>query len=186
MQEDIQFVADLLADPESKVCVHDSKIFATRMSNGGGFIGSLTCDPVGNTFFKGDGAETPGLPPNDLDQKNGDDGAYARGTVEELLHSSRQSISPFEVTGTKISIRIQAGVKRIEKAEVVKLRNAMRTNSIRSKTCPAELQRQLLSDITPAIVQSRRGRAVHHTSHKPQGGSMVFRRTPRQLTLSPL
>ncbi|KAF2194374.1 hypothetical protein K469DRAFT_689370 [Zopfia rhizophila CBS 207.26] len=35
---------------------------------------------------KGDGAGNPGMPLDDLlDQENGDDGAYVRGIVEELL-----------------------------------------------------------------------------------------------------
>lgn len=51
VQEDIQFVADLVADLKSSVCVDDTKIFATGMSNGGGFIGTLACDPLGSTLF---------------------------------------------------------------------------------------------------------------------------------------
>ncbi|KAH8710111.1 hypothetical protein GQ44DRAFT_776770 [Phaeosphaeriaceae sp. PMI808] len=45
---------------------------------------------------KGGGAGSPLPPPNNLNEENGDDGAHARGTVEELLHSLRQSISPFK------------------------------------------------------------------------------------------
>lgn len=52
MQEDIQFVADLLADVRATVCVDESKTFATGMSNGGGFIGTLACDPLGSTLFQ--------------------------------------------------------------------------------------------------------------------------------------
>lgn len=49
-----------------------------------------------NNDNEGGGAESQVLSPNNLDEENGDDGVYARGTVEELLHPLRQSISPFE------------------------------------------------------------------------------------------
>ncbi|KAH8688595.1 hypothetical protein GQ44DRAFT_734520 [Phaeosphaeriaceae sp. PMI808] len=44
----------------------------------------------------GGGAGSPVLPPNNIGKENGDDGAHARGRVEELLHSPRLSISPLE------------------------------------------------------------------------------------------
>lgn len=53
VSEDVQFVADVLKDLKSKVCVDESKIFATGMSNGGGFVGTLACDPLGSMLFKG-------------------------------------------------------------------------------------------------------------------------------------
>ena len=49
-----------------------------------------------NNDNEGGGAESQVLSPNNLDEENGDDGAHARGIVEELLHPLRQSISPFE------------------------------------------------------------------------------------------
>jgi poly(3-hydroxybutyrate) depolymerase len=49
--EDIQYVADLLADAKSSFCVDDTRVFATGMSNGGGFIGTLACDSVGSSLF---------------------------------------------------------------------------------------------------------------------------------------
>lgn len=49
--EDIQFVSDLLADVKSNLCVDDNKIFGVGMSNGGGFIGTLACDPLGSSLF---------------------------------------------------------------------------------------------------------------------------------------
>ncbi|KAF1953022.1 alpha/beta-hydrolase [Byssothecium circinans] len=49
--EDIQFVSDLLNDVKSSFCVDDRKLYAVGMSNGGGFIGTLACDPVGSTLF---------------------------------------------------------------------------------------------------------------------------------------
>ena len=52
VQEDIQFVADLVADIKTQVCVDENKIYAAGMSNGGGFIGTLACDPLGSTLFK--------------------------------------------------------------------------------------------------------------------------------------
>ena len=53
-----------------------------------------------NNNNKGGGAKSQVLSPNNLDEENGDDGVYARETVEELLYPLRQSISPFkEVEG---------------------------------------------------------------------------------------
>jgi len=50
-----------------------------------------------DTDSKGDGAGCPVLPLNDLlDIENGGDSAHGRGIGEELLHSSRGLISPFE------------------------------------------------------------------------------------------
>jgi len=46
VQEDLQFVADVLTDVRSAFCVDDSRVYATGMSNGGGFVGTLACDTV--------------------------------------------------------------------------------------------------------------------------------------------
>ena len=67
VQEDVQFVADVIGDVKSKFCVDEQKIFgvgfvctrflmrtpadAFSMSNGGGFIGTLACDALGSTLF---------------------------------------------------------------------------------------------------------------------------------------
>lgn len=71
VQQDVQFVADVIQDVKSKFCVDEQKVFGVgyiipafymslyalpltsscSMSNGGGFIGTLACDPVGSTLF---------------------------------------------------------------------------------------------------------------------------------------
>lgn len=49
--EDLQFVYDLLADLRTRYCVDSARIYATGMSNGGGFVGTLACnDTVGGEF----------------------------------------------------------------------------------------------------------------------------------------
>ncbi|KAL1849172.1 hypothetical protein VTK73DRAFT_9931 [Phialemonium thermophilum] len=49
--EDLQFVHDLLADVRRRYCVDSARIYATGMSNGGGFVGTLACnDTVGGEF----------------------------------------------------------------------------------------------------------------------------------------
>lgn len=48
--EDLQFVSDLLANVRSNFCVDDSRIYATGMSNGAGFVGTLACSAVGGQF----------------------------------------------------------------------------------------------------------------------------------------
>ncbi|KAF2679772.1 carbohydrate esterase family 1 protein [Lentithecium fluviatile CBS 122367] len=49
--EDIQFVADLIAEVKSSFCIDETRVFAVGMSNGGGFVGTLACDPVGSALF---------------------------------------------------------------------------------------------------------------------------------------
>jgi poly(3-hydroxybutyrate) depolymerase len=49
--EDITFTSDLLTDMKTAFCIDETKLFAVGMSNGGGFIGTLACDPVGSTLF---------------------------------------------------------------------------------------------------------------------------------------
>jgi poly(3-hydroxybutyrate) depolymerase len=49
--QDLQFVWDLLADVRKEYCIDSSRIYATGLSNGGGFVGTLACnDTVGGEF----------------------------------------------------------------------------------------------------------------------------------------
>jgi len=49
--EDLQFVHDLLADVRKRYCIDSARVYATGMSNGGGFVGTLACnDTVGKEF----------------------------------------------------------------------------------------------------------------------------------------
>ncbi|KAJ9131608.1 Feruloyl esterase C-like protein [Pleurostoma richardsiae] len=49
--EDLQFIHDLLADVRKRYCIDSARIYATGMSNGGGFVGALACnDTVGGEF----------------------------------------------------------------------------------------------------------------------------------------
>jgi poly(3-hydroxybutyrate) depolymerase len=50
VEEDLQFVSDLLVALRSNFCVDETRIYATGFSNGGGFIGTLACSPVGENF----------------------------------------------------------------------------------------------------------------------------------------
>ncbi|KAF1936264.1 hypothetical protein EJ02DRAFT_414324 [Clathrospora elynae] len=52
VRDDVQFVADVVADVERNFCVEEGRIFGVGMSNGGGFIGTLACDPVGSKIFR--------------------------------------------------------------------------------------------------------------------------------------
>jgi poly(3-hydroxybutyrate) depolymerase len=71
IQQDIQFVADVLTDVKSDFCVDESRVYGVgytplsssspssylltwcdgSMSNGGGFIDTLACSPLGSTLF---------------------------------------------------------------------------------------------------------------------------------------
>ncbi|KAI0977237.1 carbohydrate esterase family 1 protein [Xylaria arbuscula] len=48
--EDLQFVTDLLTDLRDEYCVDDSRIYATGISNGGGFVNTIACSAVGGEF----------------------------------------------------------------------------------------------------------------------------------------
>ncbi|KAL7625382.1 hypothetical protein AAE478_004599 [Parahypoxylon ruwenzoriense] len=50
VDEDLQFVSDLLDDIRAEYCVDDSRIYATGMSNGGGFVNTIACSTVGSHF----------------------------------------------------------------------------------------------------------------------------------------
>ncbi|KAI1762702.1 carbohydrate esterase family 1 protein [Hypoxylon sp. FL1150] len=51
VDEDLQFVTDLLADFRGEFCVDDSRIYATGMSSGGGFVNTIACNAaVGGEF----------------------------------------------------------------------------------------------------------------------------------------
>ncbi len=49
--QDLDFVWDLLADIRTRYCIDSARIYATGLSNGGGFVGTLACnDTVGGEF----------------------------------------------------------------------------------------------------------------------------------------
>lgn len=51
LDEDLQFVWDMLADVRENFCVDSARIYAAGMSMGGGFVNSLACnDTVGGEF----------------------------------------------------------------------------------------------------------------------------------------
>ncbi|KAI1391442.1 carbohydrate esterase family 1 protein [Hypoxylon trugodes] len=50
VDEDLQFVSDLLDDVRGAYCVDDSRIYATGMSIGGGFVNTIACSAVGDNF----------------------------------------------------------------------------------------------------------------------------------------
>ncbi|GAW18343.1 hypothetical protein ANO14919_078180 [Xylariales sp. No.14919] len=56
VDEDLQFVTDLLTELRDEYCVDDSRIYATGLttptqhSNGGGFVNAIACSPVGGEF----------------------------------------------------------------------------------------------------------------------------------------
>ncbi|KAI1813548.1 carbohydrate esterase family 1 protein [Poronia punctata] len=50
VDEDLQFVTDLLAELRDEYCVDDARIYATGMSIGGGFVNTIACSEVGDEF----------------------------------------------------------------------------------------------------------------------------------------
>ncbi|KAI0411134.1 carbohydrate esterase family 1 protein [Xylaria grammica] len=50
VDEDLQFVTDLLTELRGEYCVDDSRIYATGISNGGGFVNVIACSAVGAEF----------------------------------------------------------------------------------------------------------------------------------------
>ncbi|KAJ7641697.1 carbohydrate esterase family 1 protein [Roridomyces roridus] len=47
---DLTFVSDLLTEIRANYCVDDSRIYATGMSIGGGFVDTIACSEVGSQF----------------------------------------------------------------------------------------------------------------------------------------
>ncbi|KAI5918577.1 carbohydrate esterase family 1 protein [Camillea tinctor] len=50
INEDLQFVSDLLDEIRAGYCIDDSRIYATGISNGGGFVNTIACSSVGGEF----------------------------------------------------------------------------------------------------------------------------------------
>ncbi|ORY17494.1 carbohydrate esterase family 1 protein [Clohesyomyces aquaticus] len=50
IDEDLQFVSDMVDDVNSMFCVDEKRVYATGFSNGGGFIGTLACSLAGGKF----------------------------------------------------------------------------------------------------------------------------------------
>ncbi|KAI1266456.1 carbohydrate esterase family 1 protein [Xylariaceae sp. FL1019] len=48
--EDLQFVSDLLTALRNDYCVDDARVYATGISNGGGFVNTIACSTVGGEF----------------------------------------------------------------------------------------------------------------------------------------
>jgi poly(3-hydroxybutyrate) depolymerase len=48
--EDLQFVSDLISDIKSKYSIDTKRIYATGLSNGAGFVGTIACSDVGGQF----------------------------------------------------------------------------------------------------------------------------------------
>ncbi|KAJ7150085.1 carbohydrate esterase family 1 protein [Mycena crocata] len=48
--EDLTFVSDLLNEIRANYCVDNSRIYATGISNGGGFVNTIACSAVGGEF----------------------------------------------------------------------------------------------------------------------------------------
>jgi poly(3-hydroxybutyrate) depolymerase len=46
----LQFVSDLIDDIKSKYSVDSNRIYATGLSNGAGFVGTIACSEVGGQF----------------------------------------------------------------------------------------------------------------------------------------
>lgn len=76
--ENAQLILDPVPTPKWTPLLSPSGQFPPSRANNG----PMPDLPESND--KDDGAETTGLPPNDLDQENGGDGAYVQGTVVAL------------------------------------------------------------------------------------------------------
>lgn len=50
MAEDLQFVSDMVSDMQSKYSIDTNRIYATGLSNGGGFVGTIACSSVSGLF----------------------------------------------------------------------------------------------------------------------------------------
>ena len=50
MEEDLQFVNDMIDDLKSKYSIDSNRIYAAGMSNGGGFVDTIACSELGSQF----------------------------------------------------------------------------------------------------------------------------------------
>ncbi|EGX48091.1 hypothetical protein AOL_s00081g87 [Orbilia oligospora ATCC 24927] len=67
LEKDLEFMSDLLNYLRNNYCVDNEKIYATGISNGGGFLNRIACDPtVGRNFaaFAPDAGAFTGFQPN--------------------------------------------------------------------------------------------------------------------------
>ncbi|KAH9904673.1 carbohydrate esterase family 1 protein [Xylariomycetidae sp. FL2044] len=94
VDEDLQFVSDLLAELRDEYCVDDSRIYATGMSNGGGFVNTIACSgAVGGQFA----AFAPASPSLYTDSNNNSgDCAPARSPMPLLeIHGGSDASVPY-------------------------------------------------------------------------------------------
>ncbi|KAF2729557.1 carbohydrate esterase family 1 protein [Polyplosphaeria fusca] len=50
IDQDLQFVSDVVADLKSNFCVDEKRVYATGISNGGGFVSTIACSSTSNLF----------------------------------------------------------------------------------------------------------------------------------------
>lgn len=62
--DDVAFTTQLLANLSSTYCIDPSRIYASGFSNGGGFVGTLACDPNASLLFAAYGAHSGAFYPN--------------------------------------------------------------------------------------------------------------------------
>jgi len=64
--DDIAFTRFLLANLTSTYCVDPTRVFAAGHSNGGGFVGTMACDPIGSRMFAAYAANSGAFYPMNL------------------------------------------------------------------------------------------------------------------------
>lgn len=62
--DDVAFTTQLLANLSSTYCVDPNRVYASGFSNGGGFVGTLACDPAASLLFAAYGAHSGAFYPN--------------------------------------------------------------------------------------------------------------------------
>ena len=62
--DDVAFTTQLLANLSATYCVDPNRVYASGFSNGGGFVGTLACDPAASLLFAAYGVHSGAFYPN--------------------------------------------------------------------------------------------------------------------------
>ncbi|KAF2761463.1 hypothetical protein EJ05DRAFT_264925 [Pseudovirgaria hyperparasitica] len=94
--EDLQFIEDVLADVMGNFCVDERRVYATGISNGGGFVNTIACSSTGSKFA----AFAPGSGSYYTDLNGPDNGCTpARSPIPILeIHGGNDKSVPYAGT----------------------------------------------------------------------------------------
>jgi len=93
--DDIAFTKQLLNNLTATYCVDPTRVYAAGHSNGGGFVGTLACDPVASRMFAAYGANSGAFYPQNIGYTS-----CTPWTVVQPCNAGRTRIPFLEIHGT--------------------------------------------------------------------------------------